>query len=438
MINKLKFTFKFALYFGEIVLLERDMSKIKFFFVILITTLLNSCTATPSSGKEQDGTPTSETIALSDNSGSTQTQIQTQTSESEPTSSKTPTPPPPNPTDEDDFFMDTPFPTTIQNQDEQTPLFESQENSGINLKVFFSKNSGDYSGGADDLIVEDIQNAKDTIYLAMYDFTNDKIKDALIDAKDRGVEIQIITDDLKVDDDDYQDLQAEGILILDDNRSDALMHNKFIVIDSGVVWSGSANYTYYSFYRNSENLVKIEDSRVADAYIEQFEELKNHQLVQKSYKIDNLEIFFSPEDHFEEKLIELIDNATTSLKFLIFTFTDQEIADALLRAKERGVEIYGVFDKDQDDYQEYSKYDYLLENGLDVKLYSGDYKLHDKVIIIDNHTVVTGSYNFTESANSKNSENSLIIYDEDISQNYIEEFDKIYQEAKDAEESDSN
>ncbi len=71
---------------------------------------------------------------------------------------------------------------------------ESNISQKIDLKVFFSKNSGSFSGGVDDLIIEDINKAKESIYLAMYDFTNDKIKDALFNAKRKGVSIKGVFD----------------------------------------------------------------------------------------------------------------------------------------------------------------------------------------------------------------------------------------------------
>jgi phosphatidylserine/phosphatidylglycerophosphate/cardiolipin synthase-like enzyme len=295
--------------------------------------------------------------------------------------------------------------------------------------VIFSKNSGSFSGGGDDEIIKTIQEANSSIFLAMYDFTNDKIKDALIDAKDRGVDVEIVTDDSKVDDEDYQDLKNGDIPIFDDNNSNALMHNKFMIIDQRMLWSGSANYTYYSFYRNSENIILIKDKKVAKTYLEEFKELKNHTFVKNPYISECVEVYFSPEDHFETKLIDLINQAKESVEFLIFAFTNKEIADALIRAKKRGLRIRGVFDEKQNEYQKYSKYNYLLENGLDVKLYGGNFKLHDKVMIIDKKIVVTGSYNFTVQADEKNSENSLVIYKKELANKYEKEFQRIYENA---------
>jgi phosphatidylserine/phosphatidylglycerophosphate/cardiolipin synthase-like enzyme len=128
-------------------------------------------------------------------------------------------------------------------------------------------------------------------------------------------------------------------------------------------------------------------------------------------------------------LISLINNAKNSVYFLVFSFTDKDIANALISAKNRGVLVKGVLDKDWNENSQYSVYENLINNKVNVK-YDGSYfKLHDKVLIVDGNITVTGSYNFTNSANNNNNENSLIIYSKDIAKSYLNEFDKIYSKA---------
>jgi phosphatidylserine/phosphatidylglycerophosphate/cardiolipin synthase-like enzyme len=259
--------------------------------------------------------------------------------------------------------------------------------------------------------------------------TNDKFKDALISAYNRGLEVKIMVDDDHKDDEDIVALKNAGIEVFDDNRS-ALMHNKFLIVDKRVVWSGSTNYTYYAFYRNNENAIRIENSSIALFYKQQFDELVAHSTNQLIYDSDVVDIYFSPEDDFKTKLISLIDSATFNIYFMIYAFTDKDVADALIRAKNRGVFVRGVFDEGFNANQ-YSKYDYLKNAGVDVKLDGGSFTLHDKVMIFDGITVVTGSYNFTISANQNNAENSLIIDNSLIYQKYENEFVRIYNEGKD-------
>lgn len=308
---------------------------------------------------------------------------------------------------------------------------DSYQNSTENIQVFFSKTSGaPYEDGIDDLMIDDIRHAQSFIYIAIYQITNDKIRDALVYAHDSGIDVQIITDDSSKYDEDITYLKNSGIEVVDDNKTSGLMHNKFMIVDNLIVWSGSINYTYYAFYRNYENAVRIVDSDIASFYKDEFFELKHHNEIAEVFHNSILDIYFSPEDNFKNKLISLINEAKDSIYFMIFAFTDKDVADAMIDAKNRGVEIKGVFDEEFNSDQ-YSKFDYLKDANIDVKLDGNTQTLHDKVMIIDNRITVTGSYNFTLSANSRNAENSLVIYGKTISGLYKNEFDKIYDEGKD-------
>jgi len=297
-------------------------------------------------------------------------------------------------------------------------------------EVFFSKTTGmPYSGGIDDRIIADISHAQSSIYLAIYEITNDRIRDALIDAHTRGVDVSIVTDDGSKDDDDIITLESAGITVLNDEKKSALMHNKFMIIDDRILWSGSTNYSYYAFYRNYENAVRISSHAIADFYTDEFFELQNHHAIAGILQNSLADIYFSPEDHFKNRLLTLIHQAKQSIYFMIFAFTDKDLADALIDAQKRGVRVKGVFDE-RFNKNRYSKFDYLKDAGIDVKLDGNPQTLHDKVMIFDDNVTVTGSYNFTLSANSKNAENSLVFTDKTINQQYKNEFYKIYTEAK--------
>jgi phosphatidylserine/phosphatidylglycerophosphate/cardiolipin synthase-like enzyme len=84
-----------------------------------------------------------------------------------------------------------------------------------------------------------------------------------------------------------------------------------------------------------------------------------------------------------------------------------------------------VFDKRWNSNQ-YSKYNEMLSNGLNVKLDGNKQTMHNKVFIIDDKTVVTGSYNFTEKANEKNNENAIVVHNEEFASRYEDEFEEIF------------
>ena len=315
-----------------------------------------------------------------------------------------------------------------KNTTSQIPEQNLTINKNLKIDIFFSKQSGSYySKGVDFNITQDINDAKKSIYMGIYALTNKKITQALIDAKNRGVKVEVTTDDKSISTSKFQELIDAGIKVTDDKNPKALMHEKFLIIDDNILWSGSANYTVYAFYRNYENFVRIKSSKVSSIFTKEFNLLKNHNnqlFIGGKYK--NIEIFFSPDSRFEDILINKIKIAKKRVYFLAYTFTSKKIANALIEANKRGVEVKGVVDEDESLNQESSKYNYLLENDINVKVDSNSYKLHSKVVIIDDDITITGSYNFTTQANLYNNEDSLIIKDKNITNFYTKEFNKIY------------
>ena len=108
---------------------------------------------------------------------------------------------------------------------------------------------------------------------------------------------------------------------------------------------------------------------------------------------------------------------------MTFSFTHERIADAILFNKK--AEIKGLFEK-LSGTSKYSQYNRLKDFGLDVKVDKNPKNMHHKVFIIDNITVITGSFNPSLNAENRNDENILIIHDKDIAKRYIEEFQRLF------------
>lgn len=107
-----------------------------------------------------------------------------------------------------------------------------------------------------------------------------------------------------------------------------------------------------------------------------------------------------------------------------FSFTNEEISDALITKND--LDIRGIFDAQQSS-NKFSQLKRLQEFGINAKKDKNKYKMHHKVFIIDNETVVTGSFNPTLSADTKNDENLLIIHDRKITDTFLKEFDSLWQ-----------
>ncbi|HBY57437.1 MAG: Phospholipase D/Transphosphatidylase [Parcubacteria bacterium 32_520] len=138
-----------------------------------------------------------------------------------------------------------------------------------------------------------------------------------------------------------------------------------------------------------------------------------------------VEVYFSLYDDPESIIIENIDNAKESINIAMYTFTDREIAQAILRAKDRGVDIKIYLDHSQVT-AEYSKSRYFVKNGIEVRISSNSYIMHNKFAVIDNKIVITGSYNWTASAGERNDENLLVIDDKNVIEKYQTQFNNLW------------
>lgn len=143
-------------------------------------------------------------------------------------------------------------------------------------EVFFSPH-----GGCTDAIVDAISGAKRTVRVQAYSFTSWPIVEALIDAKQRRVDVQVILDKsnetARAAADD--ELLAAHIPTYIDAEH-AIAHNKIMIIDGTTVITGSFNFTNAAEERNAENLLLIQSSELAERYTENWQEHKEHSLLQ--------------------------------------------------------------------------------------------------------------------------------------------------------------
>jgi len=121
-----------------------------------------------------------------------------------------------------------------------------------------------------------------------------------------------------------------------------------------------------------------------------------------------------------------IDRANETVYVMVMVITQDELADALIEAYERGVEVRVIIDDDWL-YASGSDYQRILNAGVDIR---GDNRaglMHHKVMIIDGYVVVTGSYNWSWLAEESNDENIIILNSSMIAQVYLEEFNRIWE-----------
>lgn len=293
-----------------------------------------------------------------------------------------------------------------------------------------------FRGGPDTALAEAIRGAKLSVEVAIYHLNLWSIRDALIAAQDAGVNVRVIVESDNMDEVEIQELRTAGIDILGDRR-ESLMHNKFVVIDGSEVWTGSMNFTVNGAYRNDNNLIQIRSSRLAENFINEFNEMFVQDMFgdhvventpHPSLTLDGsqIETFFSPDDGTANRIVELIESAEESLYFMAFSFTSDRIADAIIASADDGVRVAGIFEESQYYSNTGTEFDRLVEAGLDIRLDGNPRNMHHKVIIIDERIVILGSYNFSRSAEEHNDENTLIVHNADLAAQYLFEFERIY------------
>lgn len=312
------------------------------------------------------------------------------------------------------------------------------------LTIYFSDptaaGAGRLRGGPDAALASAIEQAQVSVELAVQDLNLWSLRDALLGAHERGVEVRMVVESDNLDREEIQALVAAGIPILGDRR-EGLMHNKFVVIDRQEVWTGSMNFTTSDVYRNDNHLARLRSEPLAENYAVEFAEMFDEDLFGTRTRAatpypdlgingTRLETLFSPDDGTAQRLIERIQEAQQSIHFLAFSFTQDEIADALIERAAAGVTVTGVMDAEQALSNIGSDYERFLQAGIPVRLDGNPGRMHHKVLILDERVVVLGSYNFSYSAETRNDENTLILHDPQTAALFLQEFTRIFDQAE--------
>ncbi len=305
-------------------------------------------------------------------------------------------------------------------------------------------------------LVARIAAATQTIDVAMYSSGEVAIKDALKQAATRGVRVRYIADKSALNA-IFSDTTNLGFRFEKSTNPD-LMHNKFFIFDAGSVdkaWlsAGSMNNSTGQLYSDPNNMIMIQDQALARVYTVEFEEMwgsttalpnaanakygpNKSKNTPKNVIIGggkNVEVYFSPTDGANAAIVNEIANANTDLQFALLIHTANETGNAVLNAKNRGVRTRGLVHKDTASTGD--EYYYLSSRGVSMRLYDDGTIFHHKYCIVDatnaasNPTLLTGSHNWSATAETKNDENLLVIHDAAIANIYLQEFEARWKEA---------
>lgn len=337
------------------------------------------------------------------------------------------------------------------------PLLHAQS-SGL-IRVFFTRpvdtaySTGSLPDGiggnaVEQAIIDLIDQATETIDYCVYNTSRTFIVNALKAAHQRGVRVRVLTDN--------QTWHAAldpppPFPVFYGSPGDGIMHNKFIVIDANQpdkawVVTGSMNFTHNNIFEDYNNVLFIQDGALAQAYTTEFEEMWGGDGPQPDYgqarfgqdKTNNtphqfviggvpVECYFSPSDLTASHIIDALQAAQHDIQVAMWIFTDNALSDALVQAYQQGIDLRAIIDQGDE-------YAYLLQQGLPVTNHPPQTMIHHKYAIIDAQqpgpatAVVTGSHNWTWSADHINDENTLILYDADLANLFLQEFEARWHE----------
>ncbi len=300
-------------------------------------------------------------------------------------------------------------------------------------------------GSVEEILLNYISQARTSIDIAAFEFDLTPVAFALIEAHRDGVAVRWVTDDEHgIEADEEADrgqfvlLEQAGIPIVDDGRS-ALMHNKFIVIDGRTVWTGSTNLTRNGIFRNNNNVIVIHDPRLAEIYTREFNEMWNGEfgptststifLQQVGIADTQIQVLFGAEDEVMDWVVPLVESARSSVRFLAFSFTYDDLGAAMFDRAVAGVDVAGIFET-RGSETEHSELTPLFCSGIPVRQDGNPGTMHHKVIVIDAEIVITGSLNFSENANDSNDENVLILSSPEIAARYLREFNQLWNQGR--------
>jgi phosphatidylserine/phosphatidylglycerophosphate/cardiolipin synthase-like enzyme len=140
-------------------------------------------------------------------------------------------------------------------------------------------------------------------------------------------------------------------------------------------------------------------------------------LAQENPTTCNWEVYFSPHGGATDAIIRELNKAKSTVLVQAYTFTSAPIAKALLNDHKRGVKVEVILDKSQRT-DKYSPATFFSNAGIPVKIDAVHAIAHNKIMIIDEETVITGSFNFTKAAEQNNAENLLVIHDKKMAERY--------------------
>lgn len=354
--------------------------------------------------------------------------------------------------------------TTIASKSASTGNISVYFNHVVDTSFSQTQNAVNLSNSLDDMLITYINNCVATLDIAIYNSYSPSattgIASAINAAYARGVQVRVIYDGSTSSVMIPLLNSAIPKLASPTSSSYAIMHNKFVVFDANnsnpnlpYVWTGSTNWTAVQIDGPDRNsVITLQDQTLALAYTIEFEEMWGGSTATPNtttskfgpYKTNNtphnfvvggktVESFFSPSDGTTSKIITAINSANTDIEIAVMNFTRSDISTALLNKYTSGfTNINILLDSSNPTGNQIA----TLQAGLLPNHALADSApgiMHHKFMVVDNFNsasdplVLVGSHNWSTSAETKNDENTLIVHDANITNQYYQAFASMYQ-----------
>jgi phosphatidylserine/phosphatidylglycerophosphate/cardiolipin synthase-like enzyme len=346
-----------------------------------------------------------------------------------------------------------PFVTISNSSGTMTAYF----NTGVDNSVATTQNAVQLYEAIDDTLIAYINRAELSLDLTIYDFNNDNVSnvsEAINAAANRGVQVRFISDGSMAPTNTGIGELSSLVNHIYSPVGDAynIMHNKFVIIDANhsdpmkpILWSGSTNWTERQLYTDDNSVIIIQDQALARTYTLEFNEMwgstgatpDTTQSRFGSFKQDNtphefiigskrVESYFSPSDNVNNQLIQTINTADSNAYFASMLITRYDVAQALIDKHAAGATVEGIIDNATTTTQ-YANLSAELGSDLHINP-DPSIIMHHKYLIVDHNELSNdpllwvGSHNWTSSANTLNDENTLVVHDANMVNQYYQEF----------------
>lgn len=259
------------------------------------------------------------------------------------------------------------------------------------------------------VIIDSIKEAKQSLLVVVYQLRDQKIIDAIREKSDSGVQTYVV-----VDADGYQ-AGRKGLgknTTLVKRTAPGIMHEKIIVTDKTFVYLGSTNFTSDSVNLHANDWIGMYSPTLAEKVWQRVKKMDKKGKIEPGFglhaKIETrpVEMWFTPNPDALKAMGLLIDQSQSSIKLAMFTFTNLELCQKLINAKNRGVTVTIATDPQQSKNVNQAS----LCNIKEAREYLGAGLFHHKFAIFDDRTLAIGSLNWTKAAFKQNDDCFIIIY----------------------------